>query len=234
MASGKEDKKTFAYPSSVLSPPASPSFSIAYYVPPVKFEELRFHEFIDLCDKAYITTTELNDQFFDKYMYEKKGAPSFDLILHTLSDIICEKVDPSWLRLLEYIRQQRPGTIVLDPPEKISPLLDRYEQYCVLIDAAYKDNLFHVPPLVRVLDDDAGDIIQALTKLKIRFPIICKPLKCDAPLKSHYHKIIFDVQHLSECERPCVLQQFIEHDAVLYKINVGKQISFDRNMFFRS
>lgn len=205
MASGREDENVVAHPSSVLSSPASPPFRIAYYVPPVKFEELRFDEFIDLCDKAIITTTKLNDQFFDKYMYEKTGAPSFDLIVHTLSDIVCEKVDPSWLRLLEKIRQQRPGTIVLDPPEKISPLLDRYEQYCELIDAANKDNLFHVPPLVRVLDDAVGDIIQALAKLKIQFPIICKPLKCDAPLKSHYHKIIFDVQHLAECEPPCVL-----------------------------
>lgn len=197
-------------------------FSIAYYVPPAKFEEIDFQDFINLCHEENIKVTELNNEFFDKYMYEKHMAPSFNLILHTLSDIYCENVDPSWLRLLEYIRMQNSKTIITDPIDKISPLLDRYEQYSILTKAANKETLFHVPSYLRVLDENSNDIVQALSQLNITFPIICKPLKCDAPLKSHYHKIIFDAKHLEECERPCILQQFIEHDALLFKVNISK------------
>ncbi|UJR17311.1 hypothetical protein I4U23_004206 [Adineta vaga] len=202
-------------------------FHLAYFVPPVKFEELRFDVFLELCGQAQIATTELNDEFFNQYLKEKNNSPSFDLIIHTLSDIICETVDPAWLQLLDYLRMQSPKTIIIDSPDKIFPLLDRYEQYCILSDAAAKGaNVFHVPPYLRVLeDDDEHDIESSLAKLSINFPLICKPLKCDAPLSSHYHKIVFDKEHLTECNRPCILQQFIEHDAVLFKINVvGKDI----------
>lgn len=205
------------------SPASTPAYRLAYFVPTVKFDELRFDVFLGLCKEARIETTELTGEFFDKYLYERSNAPKFDLILHTLSDIVCETVDPAWLRLLEYLRMQDPDTtIIIDPPDKIFPLLDRYEQYLILSDAAAHDGVFHVPPSVRVLDEDVPSITQALAKLNITFPIMCKPLKCDAPLSSHYHKIIFDEEHLSECKLPCLLQQFIEHDALLYKINVGR------------
>lgn len=201
---------------------AAPKFSIAYYVPPAKFEELEFQDFIRLCEEANIKVTSLNDEFFDKYLYEQHTVPSFDLILHTLSDIYCDHVDPSWLRLLQYIRMQNSNTIIVDPIDKITPLLDRYEQYTVLKQAAGNESLFKVPSFLRVLDEHIDEIVGALSQLNIEFPIICKPLKCDAPWKSHYHKIIFSAQQLSECERPCILQQFVEHDALLFKINISK------------
>lgn len=201
---------------------ASPTHSIAYYIPPAKFEELDFQDFIDLCKEANIKVTELNDAFFDKHMHEKQAAPSFDLIVHTLSDIYSSEVDPSWLQLLQYIPLQKPSTIIVDPIEEVLPVLDRYEQNTILKKAAGNESLFRVPPFLRVLDEKIEEIVQALAQSNIQFPMICKPLKCDAPLKSHSHKIIFNAKHLEECERPYILQQFIAHDALLYRINMSK------------
>lgn len=207
----------------------SSSFSIGYYVPPVKFKELEFDDFVNLCKKFQIKLIELNDEFFDKYMYEHVDAPSFDLILYTLSDIVCEKVDPSWLRLLVYIQMQSSKTIIIDPLEKMYPTLDRYEQCCILKKVSERENLFYIPSFLRVLDEDIDQIVLSLSKLNIEFPIICKPLKCDAPIKSHYHKILFHPDHLKDCQRPYLLQEFIQHDALLYKVNISKSILKDRS-----
>ena len=206
------------------------TFTIGYYIPLEKFKELGFDEFVNLCEKSQIKSIQLNDEFFEKYMYAHVDAPSFDLILHTLSDIECENIDQTWLRLLQYIQtQSSKKTIIIDLPEKIYRVLDRYEQACILKKTSEKENLFYVPPFLRVLDEDTEQIMESISKLNMKFPMICKPLKCDAPIASHNHKILFRPDHLKNCQRPYILQEFVQHDAILFKVSISKYIFKDKS-----
>lgn len=178
---------------------------IGYSLARKKFAKLHFEQFLLLCKRAKIDTVELYGDYFDR---SNDRIP--DLIIHKLEE------DSSSLRLIDEIRSlTSKSTILLDPFESIAKLLDRFDQYSLLNS---KRQIYIVPNFIRVqLDDNPTMIERRLFDNRISFPVLCKPIQAHGE-KSHLMKIIFNREHLIDVEPPCVLQQFIDHDGVLFKI----------------
>lgn len=182
---------------------------IGYYLSRKKYSKLRFEQFLLLCKRAHIDTIELTSHYF-----QRSNTRLPQLILHKLED------DPSSRSLIENIRSlPKSSTILLDDFDSIARLSDRYEQYSLLNSTSKS---FLVPPFIRVSKDENNSTIEKLlVNKRISFPIMCKPIQAHGE-KSHEMKIIFDLQHLSDIDKPCVLQQFIDHDGVLFKVFASK------------
>ncbi|CAF0924257.1 unnamed protein product [Rotaria sp. Silwood1] len=178
---------------------------IGYYISRKKFSKLRFDQFLLRCKHFHIDTIELTCDYF-----ELPNIRIPQLIIHKLED------DASSRTLMEKIHLlPKSSTIILDEFESISRLLNRYEQYS-LLNANKK--LYVVPPFICVTNDDNKLMIEKmLINNQISFPIMCKPIQAHGD-KSHDMKIIFDNQHLNDIEKPCVLQKFIDHDGILFKV----------------
>jgi inositol-1,3,4-trisphosphate 5/6-kinase/inositol-tetrakisphosphate 1-kinase len=182
---------------------------IGYYLSRKKLSKLRFDQFLLLCKHFHIDTIELSCDYFDR-----PNARIPQLIIHKLED------DISLRPLIEKIHLlPKSSTIILDEFDSVSRLLNRYEQYSLLNSSK---NLYIVPPFILVNNDDNKLMIEEmLIHNRISFPIMCKPIQAHGG-KSHDMKIIFDVQHLNDIDKPCVLQQFIDHDGVLFKVFASK------------
>ncbi|CAF3066374.1 unnamed protein product [Rotaria socialis] len=178
---------------------------IGYYLPRKKFSKLRFDQFLLRCKHFHIDTIELN---YDYLTQPNTRIPQ--LIIHKLEDDALSRVLIEKLRLLP-----KSSTIILDEFSSISRLLNRFEQYSLLNS---NQNLYVVPQFICVSKDDNKLMIEKmLINNRVSFPIMCKPIQAHGD-KSHDMKIIFDVQHLNDIDKPCVLQQFIDHDGVLFKV----------------
>lgn len=196
--------------------PLSLSFSqreqnplIGYYLSRKKLSKLHFEQFLLICKHFHIDTIELTSQYF-----QRTNVRIPQLIIHKLED------DLSSRSLIETIRSlPKSSTILLDPFDSIARLSDRYEQYSLL---KTRNKSFLVPPFIRVSKDENKLTIETmLIKNQISFPIVCKPIQAHGE-KSHHMKIIFDIEHLNDIDKPCVLQQFIDHNGILFKIFASK------------
>lgn len=54
----------------------------------------------------------------------------------------------------------------------------------------------------------------------VKFPVICKNNVAHGTKSAHNMIIIFNEKGLSVCKPPCVVQSFVNHNAVLHKIFV--------------
>ena len=182
---------------------------IGYYLSRKKLAKLRFDQFLLLCKRHHIDTIELSSDYF-----ERTPVRVPQLIVHKLDD------DHVSRRLTEQIRSLPiSSTVVLDRFDAIAKLLDRCEQYSLLNS---NGKLFIVPPFVRIEQNASRSTVeQALLAQQIAFPLVCKPIQAHGE-KSHDMKIIFDVEHLDDIDRPCVLQQFIDHNGILFKVFASK------------
>lgn len=52
----------------------------------------------------------------------------------------------------------------------------------------------------------------------VRFPIICKPTIAHGSKSAHEMVLIFNERELSVAKPPCVVQSFVNHNAVLHKV----------------
>ncbi|CAF2400277.1 unnamed protein product [Rotaria sp. Silwood2] len=178
---------------------------IGYYLSRKKFSKLRFDQFLLRCKHFHIDAIELTYDYFDR-----PNIRIPQLIIHKLEDDLISRSIIEKIRLLP-----KSSTIILDEFNSISRLLNRYEQYSLLNS---NKKLYVVPPFIRVTNDDNKLMIEKmLINNQISFPIMCKPIQAHGD-KSHDMKIIFDVQHLNDIDKPCVLQQFIDHDGFLFKV----------------
>lgn len=189
-----------------------------------KLSKLRFEQFLSICRESGIETVELTDDYFRR---SSNRIPN--LIIHKLEE------NQNLSNLIDDIRSLPSNeTIVVDRFQSIGKLLDRFEQYS-LLDRF--ENLYKVPNFIRVENDETEKtIVERIHSSSVAFPLLCKPIRAHGD-KSHRMKIIFDAQHLIDIEKPCVLQQFVDHDAVLFKVFAGsidskrKDFLFSRRFF---
>ena len=70
-----------------------------------------------------------------------------------------------------------------------------------------------------------GQIEEAMNKSGLAFPLIIKPLHDDGRASSHDLAVAWDLAAARECvaESGGVLQEFLEHDGLVYKVNLTFQ-----------
>ncbi|XP_021892368.1 inositol-tetrakisphosphate 1-kinase 3-like [Carica papaya] len=138
----------------------------------------------------------------------------FDVVLHKLSG-------KEWCRLLEDYQQKHPEVTVLDPPYAIKHLHNRQSMLQEVADMNLSD--FHgnirVPKQMVVMKDPLS-IPDEVTRAGLKMPLVAKPLVVDGTTKSHQLFLAYDHVSLSELEPPLLLQEFVNHGGVLFKIYV--------------
>ncbi|XP_078436588.1 inositol-tetrakisphosphate 1-kinase 4-like isoform X2 [Wolffia australiana] len=154
----------------------------------------------------------------------------FDIVLHKLSG-------KEWHQNLEDYQEKHPEVIVLDPPRAIKRLHNRQSMLQDVVDLNLVDLYGRVgvpKQLVVALDPSSipESVVKAGLVLPLRFSAqslsiyqsgrfhISKPLVIDGTSKSHELSIAYDHFSLSLLEPPLLLQEFVNHGGVVFKVYV--------------
>ncbi|KAF2323914.1 hypothetical protein GH714_003951 [Hevea brasiliensis] len=125
----------------------------------------------------------------------------FDIVLHKLTG-------KEWRQILEDYRRTHPEVTVLDPPDAIQHLHNRQSM------------------LQCVADMNLSNSYGKFSHSSHRF---AKPLVADGSAKSHELSLAYDQPSLQKLEPPLVLQEFVNHGGVLFKVYiVGEAIKVVR------
>ncbi|KNA17189.1 hypothetical protein SOVF_082310 [Spinacia oleracea] len=136
----------------------------------------------------------------------------FDVILHKLTG-------KEWQQILEDYRQIHPEVTVLDPPDAIKHLHNRQSMLQVVSDLNLSNTYGNVNvPQQLVIKKDASSIPLRVAKERLNLPLVAKPLVSDGSAKSHELSLAYDQYSLQKLEPPLVLQEFVNHGGVLFKV----------------
>ncbi|KAL2505581.1 Inositol-tetrakisphosphate 1-kinase 3 [Abeliophyllum distichum] len=145
----------------------------------------------------------------------------FDVVLHKLSG-------KEWRCVIEDYRQTHPEVTVLDPPYAIQQVHNRQSMLQDVTDLNLSDAYGKVGvPKQLVFDKDPSSILDAGEPgwTEVTHWYVAKPLVA----KSHELSLAYDEYSLQELEPPLVLQEFINHGGVLFKVYiVGEAIKVVR------
>lgn len=147
----------------------------------------------------------------------------FDIVLQKLSG-------KEWRQILEDYRTTHPDVTVLDPPDAIQHLHSRQSMLQDVADLNLSDSYGKVRvPRQLVITRDASSIPDAVSKAGLMLPLVAKPLVNDGSTKSHELSLAYDQHSLRKLEPPLVLQEFVNHGGVLFKVYiVGETIKVVR------
>ncbi|KAK1160544.1 inositol-tetrakisphosphate 1-kinase-like [Acipenser oxyrinchus oxyrinchus] len=193
---------------------------VGYWLSEKKIKKLHFQAFAEMCRKRGIEVVQLD---LTKPI-EEQGP--LDVIIHKLTDLILEADQNDTQSLLlvqrfqDYI-EAHPETIVLDPLPAIRTLLDRCKSYELIhrIEDRMQDGRICSPPFMVLTSECGPDTLEQIEKHRLTFPFICKTRVAHGT-NSHEMAIIFNEEGLKDIKPPCVIQSFINHNAVLYKVFV--------------
>ncbi|KAM1003062.1 hypothetical protein FF1_003367 [Malus domestica] len=159
----------------------------------------------------------------------------FDVVLHKLSG-------KEWSEVIEDYRQKHPEVTVLDPPNSVEHLYNRQSMLQEVADLNLSDCYGKVGvPKQLIVTKDPSSIPNEVDKAGLKLPLgrvnlsffscvlVVKPLVVDGSAKSHELFLAYDQCSLSELEPPLVLQEFVNHGGVLFKVYiVGEAIKVVR------
>lgn len=192
---------------------------VGYWISEKKRKKIDFGEHQEMFRCAGIELVEIDLEI----SLEAQGP--FDLIIHKVTDILARANDghiPSKNAIanLEDYLKEHPDCIVMDPLDSIRRLLNRNTQYQLVVDSdIVKDRRCTVPTFVALYGTDIDENKERLAQADVTFPLVCKPMLAHGTL-AHQMSIIFDETHLKDISPPCVVQSFINHNALLYKVLV--------------
>uniref|UniRef100_A0A3Q3GB12 Inositol-tetrakisphosphate 1-kinase n=1 Tax=Labrus bergylta TaxID=56723 RepID=A0A3Q3GB12_9LABR len=193
---------------------------VGYWLSEKKMKKLNFQAFADLCRKRGIEVVQLDLS----QPLEEQGP--LDVIIHKLTDLILEadQNDSQAVLLVQRVQDYidaHPETIVLDPLPAIRTLLDRCKSYQLIhrIESCMQDERICSPPFMVLNTDCSPDVLEQIRRQGLTFPFICKTRVAHGT-NSHEMAIIFSEEDLKDVKPPCVIQSFINHNAVLYKVFV--------------
>ncbi|XP_037602264.1 inositol-tetrakisphosphate 1-kinase [Sebastes umbrosus] len=193
---------------------------VGYWLSEKKMKKLNFQAFADLCRKRGIEVVQLDLS----QPLEEQGP--LDVIIHKLTDLILEadQNDSQAVLLVQRVQDYidaHPETIVLDPLPAIRTLLDRCKSYQLIhrIESCMQDERICSPPFMVLNTDCSPDVLEQIKMQGLTFPFICKTRVAHGT-NSHEMAIIFSEEDLKDVKPPCVIQSFINHNAVLYKVFV--------------
>uniref|UniRef100_A0A3P8QSY7 Inositol-tetrakisphosphate 1-kinase n=1 Tax=Astatotilapia calliptera TaxID=8154 RepID=A0A3P8QSY7_ASTCA len=193
---------------------------VGYWLSEKKMKKLNFQAFADLCRKRGIEVVQL-----DLSQPLEDHGP-LDVIIHKLTDLILEadQNDSQAVLLVQRVQDYidaHPETIILDPLPAIRTLLDRCKSYQLIhrLESCMRDERICSPPFMVLNTECSPDVLEQIKRQGLSFPFVCKTRVAHGT-NSHEMAIIFSEEDLKDVKPPCVIQSFINHNAVLYKVFV--------------
>ncbi|XP_010274276.1 PREDICTED: inositol-tetrakisphosphate 1-kinase 1-like [Nelumbo nucifera] len=137
----------------------------------------------------------------------------FDCILHKLSG-------EEWKKQLQDYSSKNPNVFIIDPPDAIERLHNRISMLQVVseLKIPQENETFGIPKQVVVYDFET--LLDPAALEGLRFPVIAKPLVADGSAKSHKMSLVFNRDGFSLLKPPIVLQEFVNHGGVIFKVYV--------------
>lgn len=190
---------------------------------------------------------------------EEQHGGEFDVILHKMTeDILCksqlsltendEIVEKNILeserqalkrvqRLQEY-KDRHPACSIVDHPTNVQTLMSRSDIAMILssslTDVTTKSGVKVRTPRFQILDEkqcrSTQDIADQISAAGFKYPLIIKPLTAAGTVQSHKMGILLGTRALENISESCLLQEYSNHDGILYKVYVlgSKQWVFCR------
>uniref|UniRef100_A0A7S3XBX7 Inositol-tetrakisphosphate 1-kinase n=1 Tax=Picocystis salinarum TaxID=88271 RepID=A0A7S3XBX7_9CHLO len=139
-----------------------------------------------------------------------------DVLLHKMTS------RDDWSKRLENYAKEHPRTCIVDHPDDIAVLANRM----TMLRPARKARLN--TPAQFLLESPECAVQEALETRGMKLPLVAKPLRAGGSSGSHTLGIIYDQQGMKDLldgkleplRPPVVLQQFLEHEGVLFKVYV--------------
>ncbi|MCO5606591.1 hypothetical protein L7F22_060779 [Adiantum nelumboides] len=138
----------------------------------------------------------------------------FDVILHKITG------KEWWLQLEEY-RRIYPDVVVLDPPDAIQHVRNRQSMLQEVAKLKLRGCGGQVDvPKQAVVTGDPSTIPGVVAKAGLKLPLVAKPLVVDGTAQSHALSLACDELCLTSLSPPLVLQEFVNHGGVLFKVYI--------------
>ncbi|KAJ0682902.1 putative phosphotransferase with an alcohol group as acceptor [Helianthus annuus] len=178
-------------------------FLVGYALPSRKIEAFMVESFITYAKQQGIQfipidiSKPLNDQ-----------GP-FDCIIHKL-------YGQEWDLNLQNFSINHPNATIIDPPSAIQRLHDRVS----MLDPIPSLNIPQLKIPTQIVIQD----VESLKSNDFRFPLMVKPLLADGSANAHNMSLVFNQEGLTnklELDPPMVLQQFVNHGGVVFKVYVA-------------
>ncbi|XP_059062036.1 inositol-tetrakisphosphate 1-kinase-like [Achroia grisella] len=147
-----------------------------------------------------------------------------DVFIHKLTDIIAaaDQGDPKASTIIGQVEQylsNHPNIAVVDPLDNVRMLLNRYCYYSILQnEPSFQNKGIFTPTFAEFTTNDIEVNIGIMKARGVKFPVICKPTIAHGSKSAHEMIVIFNEKGLSVCKSPCVVQTFVNHNAVLHKV----------------
>lgn len=192
--------------------------TIGIWISDKKSQKLNWNELINACSSHGYNLLKLD---LEKPL-EDQGK--VDVFLHKLTDIIAaaDQGDSKASTIINRVEQylsNHPNITVIDPLDNVRILLNRYCYYSILQDepTLYKQGIF-TPSFAEFTTSNIEINMEIMRQRGVRFPVICKPSVAHGSKSAHEMILIFNEKGLHVCKPPCVVQTFVNHNAILHKV----------------
>ncbi|EEF33297.1 inositol 1,3,4-trisphosphate 5/6-kinase 4 [Ricinus communis] len=168
-----------------------------------------------------------------------------DIVLHKATDeIISVELTSSTessnsityttgMQELQRYMEHHSGCFVIDPLDKIYPVLDRLKIQQILLGLENLNtegrHTIRGPHFLKVNDFNEPDLAQRLSEAKLSLPSIVKPQIACGVADAHSMAIVFKVEDFKDLSvpLPAVVQEYVDHSSTLFKIYVlGEKVFY--------
>ncbi|ODN04329.1 Inositol-tetrakisphosphate 1-kinase [Orchesella cincta] len=191
---------------------------LGYWLSQKKCKKLSFSDIEDALRERDIEPVKIDLE----EPIDKQGP--FNGILHKLTDFIAkaENGDDEGQKVLQYFEsyiQDNPSVLVMDSIACLRTLINRYKTYCIInkCQLLNEETAVFIPPFVELQTNVYETNVHLLRLSKVNFPAVCKPVIAHGS-SAHQMTLIFNESGLKDAIYPCVVQTFVNHNAVLYKL----------------
>lgn len=138
----------------------------------------------------------------------------FDCVLHKF-------YTEDWKQQLRDYSTKNPRSLIIDMPEAIERLHNRITMLELVTQLKIETSAesFGVPNQTVVYEAIPASEVNVESK-GLKFPVIAKPLVADGSAKSHKMLLVFNNEGLNKLKPPIVLQEFVNHGGVIFKVYV--------------
>jgi len=210
-----------------------------------KTQNFNWDEFISLA-----RTENVHFQFINAAQSLDDQGP-FDIILHKITNEMVNAPvntkDQNFVHNFEDYITRHPETKIIDKLDNIRKVLNRDSMNHVIKTLKQKDHGRNTStqewgtPGCLTLENANVDAFEEIKKHNLHFPIVCKTIISCGTESSHKMAVIMSTQKLQTAldrmQFPVLLQEYINHDAALFKVYVIAEMCYifqknsSRNIF---
>jgi hypothetical protein len=153
-----------------------------------------------------------------------ESQPIFDVIIHKLTEDVDRMHSSERIHAINCYLAAHPHTIIVDPFSAVHNVTSRLRTSSRLTDLQTRlggDCPFSQPKYAVIdIGTEPKHVLDVMAQRNIEFPIICKPIEaCGTPM-SHNMVVIVSAADLGMLSLPCIIQQYYDHNEILFKVYV--------------